>query len=249
MNIPQVVSYGGGTNSAAMIVGLHAHGECPAAIVFADTGGEKPHTYEHLWTMQIWCESVGFPSIQIIRADQPQQRKDGSLEAECLRLHAMPSRAFGFGQCSDNWKVRPFLKWCASHIGEHVRLIGFHAGESHRASSRIIGAIRYPLLEWGWDYERCEAEIIAAGLPLPGKSACFFCPSSRPRQILDLRTRYPDLLLRALTLEANWQAMDGGGSVKGLGRNWSWAQMLKEHDAQGELFLDAPEQCGEACFT
>ena len=35
-----IVSYGGGTNSTAMLVGLWERGERPDAIVFADTGGE-----------------------------------------------------------------------------------------------------------------------------------------------------------------------------------------------------------------
>ena len=43
-----VVSYGGGTNSVAMLVGLHERGLRPDAIVFADTGGEKPNTYGHM---------------------------------------------------------------------------------------------------------------------------------------------------------------------------------------------------------
>jgi len=42
-----VVSFGGGTNSTAMLVGMWERGERPDAILFADTGGEKPHTYQH----------------------------------------------------------------------------------------------------------------------------------------------------------------------------------------------------------
>ena len=42
-----VVSYGSGTNSTAMLVGLHERGEKPDLILFADTGGERPDTYRH----------------------------------------------------------------------------------------------------------------------------------------------------------------------------------------------------------
>ena len=43
-----IVAYGGGTNSTALLVGLLEQKEKPDLILFADTGGEKPHTYEHI---------------------------------------------------------------------------------------------------------------------------------------------------------------------------------------------------------
>lgn len=46
-----IVSFGGGTNSAAMLVGLHQHGIPVDLILFADTGAEQPHTYCFIETM------------------------------------------------------------------------------------------------------------------------------------------------------------------------------------------------------
>ena len=247
-----VVSYGGGTNSVAMLVGLLEHGERPDAIVFADTGGEKPRTYEHLAAMQAWCERTGSPAIVTVRASQPMNLRDGTLEAQQLRLKSIPSRAFGYGQCSAEWKIRPMEKWCAERWPDgYVKALGFHAGEAHRALRSVAGGctIRYPLIEWQWDQDDCAAAITRAGLPQPGKSACFFCPSSRPDQILALRDEYPDLLARALAMEANWLEHDGGGTVKGLGRRFSWAKLLRDFDAQPSLFDLTPEECGEGCFT
>ena len=62
----------------------------------------------------------------------------------------------------------------------------------------------------------------AAGLPQPGKSSCFFCPSMRAEEIIDLRERYPDLFRRALALEDNARA--NLKTVRGLGRNYSWKE-------------------------
>ena len=42
---PLVVSYGAGVDSTAMLVGLRRLGVVPDAVLFADTGGEKPATY------------------------------------------------------------------------------------------------------------------------------------------------------------------------------------------------------------
>lgn len=39
-----VVSFGGGTNSTAMIIGMYLHKIPIDLILFADTGGEQPHT-------------------------------------------------------------------------------------------------------------------------------------------------------------------------------------------------------------
>jgi hypothetical protein len=39
--------------------------------------------------------------------------------------------------------------------------------------------------------DECVQAIQAAGVPLPGKSACFFCPSSKQREVLDLKRRHP----------------------------------------------------------
>ena len=62
----------------------------------------------------------------------------------------------------------------------------------------------------------------AAGLPQPGKSSCFFCPSMRAEEIIDLREHYPDLFRRALALEDNARA--NLKTVQGLGRNYSWRE-------------------------
>jgi hypothetical protein len=78
------------------------------------------------------------------------------------------------------------------------------------------------------DREDCERSIREAGLPVPMKSACFFCPASKRQEILWLRERHPDLLQRALAIERN--AAPNLTSVSGLGRSFSWEQFLDEHD-------------------
>jgi hypothetical protein len=52
----------------------------------------------------------------------------------------------------------------------------------------------YPLL----NHERI---IAAAGLPIPGKSACWFCPLRRPDRFAEMRRDRPDLFQRACDLE------------------------------------------------
>ena len=82
---------------------------------------------------------------------------------------------------------------------------------------------RYPLIEdWHWTRDDCIRAIQEAGLPLPGKSSCFFCPSMKRKEIEALKRQYPDLYRRALAIEEN--AMPHLKTVKGLGRNYAWKE-------------------------
>lgn len=45
-----IVSFGGGTNSTAMIIGMHLRKIPIDYIIFADTGAEQPHTYDFIET-------------------------------------------------------------------------------------------------------------------------------------------------------------------------------------------------------
>ena len=62
-----------GTNSTAMIIGMY-HKHIPIdLILFADPGGEQPHTYAYLPIMNDWLARHGLPEIQIVT----YQDKDG----------------------------------------------------------------------------------------------------------------------------------------------------------------------------
>ena len=92
-----------------MVCEMVRRGEPFAAVVFADTGGERPETYAHLLEFSEWLTARGYPAITTVR----QTTKVGNvpvttLEAECLAGHRLPGIAYGFGSCSDKWKQRPF---------------------------------------------------------------------------------------------------------------------------------------------
>lgn len=249
-----IVSYGGGTNSTAMLVGLHERGERPDAIVFADTGSEKPHTYEHLLVVSEWCAAHGFPAIETIRGEQPQMKKDGSLEAECIRLGALPAKAHGYSTCSLKWKIEPQRKHYRElalarglTLDDVTVFIGFDADEETRVARGKAaykpGEYRqaFPLFDWEWTREECVNAIDRAGLPQPGKSACFFCPSTKKPELLELRERYPELVQRAIEMERRAKAGEGRAEAfkgAGLGRNWNWQKFLDEWDAAEEKERD-----------
>jgi hypothetical protein len=242
-----VVSYGGGTNSTAILVGMHERGLRPDLTMFADTGNELPHTYAHLDVMQTWCASVGFPPITVIKNGLPQGVIDGSLYGECVRLGTLPSKVFGRSGCSQKWKLDPqylyLKKWMADRGISHVaHVVGFDADELNRATkrtpSREFEVERYLLIEWDWGREECKAAIARAGLPQPGKSACFMCPSSKKPEVLLLKENHPDLYLKAIVMER--RAIRGEGQapiarVDGLGRHWNWATFAGSDVATPEV--------------
>ncbi len=232
-----IVSYGGGANSTALLDGLHQHRIPVDLILFADTGAEHPHTYAYLDIMNRWLKDHGMPEITRVY----KTTKDGrrlTLEDECLKSGTLPSIAYGFKRCSLKHKIGPQEKFCNHYppcrkvwaAGKRVvKFIGYDAGEGYRSDKVLLGDLAdpkyskwYPLMEWGWDREACIRAIEAAGLPQPGKSSCFFCPSMRAEEIINLREHYPDLFRRALAMEDNARA--NLKTVQGLGRNYSWRE-------------------------
>lgn len=207
--IPLMVAYGMGVDSTAMLVGLHNAGVRPDAILFADTGNEKQETYDYLPIIDRWLSEVGFPEVTVIRnevTDFKHYPPYYSLGENCLTNGTLPSLAFGFKSCSLKWKVTPQNEWTEMwepaiacwQSGEKVRkVIGYDASPKDRKRFAIALGVEdpqydygYPLIDWGWDREDCKEVIRRAGLPVPPKSACYFCPATKPEELHDFRRSY-----------------------------------------------------------
>ena len=59
----------------------------------------------------------------------------------------------------------------------------------------------YPLIDLRMDRAACLAVITQAGLPVPPKSSCWFCPYHSRRHWQEMREREPALFARAVALE------------------------------------------------
>ena len=247
--IPHIVAFGGGVNCTAMIIELINLKKPIDLILFADTGGEHQYTYDHITLFNTWLEKHNAPTITIVK----KVRKDGSketLEEECLRRKVLPSIAYGFKSCSEKHKVQPQQKFlnhwketitCWKAGLKAVQYIGFDAGESHRIKKTITRNrqelkydYEYPLIDWNWDREECLKAIINAGLTPPKKSSCFFCPSTRKQEVINLSKEDPKLFKRALQIEKNAENLT---TIKGLGRRHSWEEMVLLDTNKEELPL------------
>lgn len=248
---PLVVAYGVGVDSTAMLVAMWKRKIRPDLILFADPGGEKPETYAYIPVMDAWLKKVGFPQITVVKY-APKVAPYDSLEGKCLANETLPSLAFGMHSCSIVFKAEPQNKYCAQWApaieawadGVKVKkAIGYDAGaqDSRRRAKADRSCAKkaaqgdkdaahydywYPLQDWKIDRVECLRLIASAGLPLPMKSACWFCPASKKSEIVWLRDHHPILFHRALAMEAG--ARDGKHglkTVKGLGRNFAWSDL------------------------
>jgi hypothetical protein len=230
VSAPVCVAYGMGVDSTAMLVGLLRRGIRPDLITFADTGGEKPETYEYLPIIQAWLAGVGFPPVTVVRYDGSKHGRYSTLEENCLANETLPGLAFGGKSCSLKFKAevqnRFRAHWPPARDawarGERVTvLIGYDAGPKDSRRSTVTDDKRYhyeyPLRAWGWDRDECIRQIALAGLPVPPKSACFFCPATKPAELADLVDRHPDLADRIIAMET--MAKPHLTAIQGLWRN------------------------------
>jgi len=252
--VPLCVGLGGGVNSTALLVELHLRNIRPDLIAFADTLGEKPETYAHLTELDAWLSRVGFPHITRLLKASPRTG-DVSLEAECLRRETLPSRAFGMSGCAQRWKIEPQEKhlnnWAPARAAwaaglRPIKALGFDGGETRRATIHEDAKVIYwyPLIEWDLDRAACVAAIESAGMRAPGKSSCFYCPSMRKSEVLELAREKPDLFARALAIEDRALISERHDlrTIKGLGRHWSWRELVTSADTSAY-----PEQPVESC--
>ena len=241
MESPLVVSYGGGTNSTALLIGYAEKGIRPDLIMFADTGGEFERTYKYVDLFSDWLEENGREGF-----------RHTSLEDECKNNETLPSLAFGFKGCSVKWKRQPMDRYIRDEwprskevwdAGLRIRrAIGIDAGEAHRGKIPDDKRFTYefPLIGWDWGREECLEAIERSGLPSPGKSACFYCPAARKNEVIKLAETHPDLFARAVAMEENAKP-NLGPTVSGLGRNYSWKNLVEADRAQGKFsFAEAP---------
>lgn len=211
-------SFGGGWQSVAALV-LAARGELDFGLfLFANVGddSEHPATLDYVHRHAIpYAEANGIQLRELRRT-----RRDGTTETLYGRLMREGSRSIpipvrmsngapGTRSCTADFKIRVIGKWLKAHGASATNPatigIGISLDEIHRANSRRSEPyenITYPLLDLRIRRTDCPRIIRSAGLPVPPKSACWFCPMTRPTRWQTMRRTDPDLFAMACHLEA-----------------------------------------------
>lgn len=196
------LSFGGGRQTTAMVV-LMAQGEIPRAdlVVFADTGGELPETYDYIHRhMRPLLEKIEIP-FHVVKGSE---RGYDDLYDWFWHYSLIPTVMYR--NCSEKWKVKPIFK-LLEQKGITREWIGFSANERGRAARALDNKRRrkydleFPLIEHSIDAMACENIIQRFGLPAPLKSACYYCAFQNPNRARRLYRDHPDLFEKVGLLE------------------------------------------------
>lgn len=213
----KVISYGGGVQSTALLV-LAAQGRIDyQTFLFANVGDDSEHPATLSYIREIaepFAASAGLDLHQLQR-----RRRDGSTETLWQRLNRTDTRSIpipirmangapGRRSCTADFKIRVIGRWIrdqgATRLLPATVGIGISLDEIHRANRRRSEpheVIEYPLLDLGLRRTDCEEIIEGAGLPVPPKSACFFCPFRTLEAWKQQRQEEPELFALSVQLE------------------------------------------------
>jgi hypothetical protein len=216
-----VISYGGGVQSTALVV-LAATGRLGKvdAALFSNVGddSEEPATLRYVREIAIpWAAERGLPVHELHRV-----LRDGTPETLWGRLMKPESRSLpipirmsngapGTRSCTHDFKIKVVGKWLkangANAANPATVMIGISTDEIQRVGNKKVEPYErpvYPLIDgYGFSLDRagCMSIIRDAGLPVPGKSSCFFCPFHRPSTWAEQRRDKPELFALSQQLE------------------------------------------------
>lgn len=238
-----IISYGGGVQSTAMLV-LAAQGTLGYdvnAVVFANVGDKSEHPRTLAYIRDVAepyavAHGLTFVTVQRVlkKTGQPIDLYDEIVDPN-YRGIKIPVRmdktgAPGNRSCTSDYKIRPISRWLRSQgvskDNPATVLIGISTDEVFRVGRRQPvrnQQAAYPLIELGYSRSQCQAIIQQAGIPVPPKSSCYFCPFHTNQSWSEMRRDEPDLFAKSVELEGiiNQKRHD-------LGRDRVW---LSNHQA------------------
>lgn len=264
------ISYGGGVQSTAMLV-LACQGRLGYPVtdaLFANVGDDSEHPETLRYVREIagpFAMRHGIPVRELYA-----QTKDGQPRTlyHLLMIENTPSipiRLEPVGRpanrsCTNHFKVQVIGKFLkangATRVNQATVCIGISTDEIHRADG---GKSRppyqrsvYPLIDLGLSRSDCQRVITEAGLPMPRKSACFFCPYTKAQQWAEMKRDEPDLFEAACVVEdqINQRRLASGKPPAYLSRLQAPLRTMTQ--AQDLLPLPGPdiETCDEGyCWT
>lgn len=213
----KVISFGGGVQSTALLV-LAAQGKIDfPTFLFANVGDDSEHPATLAYVREVALPYATRAGIDLQQLER--RRRDGSTETLMQRLNRpgirsipipirMANGAPGRRSCTADFKIKVVGRWLREHgataLAPATVGIGISLDEIHRANRRRCEAheqIEYPLLDLHLRRNDCERIIEDAGLPVPPKSACFFCPFRTVDAWRRQRRDEPELFSAAIRLE------------------------------------------------
>lgn len=219
----RTISYGGGVQSTALIV-LAAQGRLEpimggplTAALFANTGDDSEHPATLRFVrefMQPWALERG-----IVVHELNRRTKDGEIETLWGRATHPDKRSLPIPvrlsngapasrHCTVDFKIKVLQKWIKAHGASAedpaVVAVGISTDEFQRANNKSDAKFErrvFPLLELGLNRGDCVELIKEAGVPVPPKSSCFFCPWHTMETWSEMKRDEPELFEKSCRLE------------------------------------------------
>lgn len=213
----RVTSFGGGVQSTALLV-LAAQGTIDFPVfLFSNVGddSEHPATLDYVRDVAMpYATEHGIEvhELQKVRRTgktdtllQTLTRTQGSIQIPVRMTNGAP----GNRNCTHDFKIKVIDQWIMAH-GATAETpatvgIGISTDELHRAKTndprRPWALNRYPLLDLRMSRQDCVRVIASAGLPVPPKSSCYFCPFHKMSEWQRMKREEPGLFERSVALE------------------------------------------------
>jgi hypothetical protein len=209
-------SYGGGTQSTAALV-LAARGEIDYPLfIFANVGddSEHPATIEYVRDVAVpFAEQHGIELVQRERGGVNRsllhkiERLESSLPIPVrMDMTGKPGRRsctadFKIDVINRELKARGATRENRATVGLGITMDEIERMRSAEDPRQPIALRDYPLIDLRLERRDCMQIIQDAGLPLPERSACWFCPFHSGEEWRRLKRTRPDLFDKACDLE------------------------------------------------
>jgi len=181
-----ILSLGAGVQSSTLAL-MAAHGEItpmPTCAIFADTGNEPGHVYEHLAFLKTL---LPFPVYEVsagnLIADALADKRSASLP------YFTEDRGMHPRQCTSDYKIAPVDKkirellglkrgqhWPKEKVVDKWFGISLDEIQRMRVSQRPAVENQYPLIDKRMNRWDCLNWMRDNGYPKPPRSACIVCP-------------------------------------------------------------------------
>jgi hypothetical protein len=213
--IPKAFSFGGGVQSMAALV-LAAEGRIDyRTFLFANVGDDSEYPETMVYLREVAVPFAAKHGLDLIELHKT--RRDGTRETLWGKLHRtersidipmrLQSGAPGNRSCTADFKIRVVSKWMRAHGATKTNPgtvgIGISVDEIQRMKPSQLSHLRnaHPLIDLELNREDCKAVIRDAGLPVPPKSSCFFCPFHTVKEWRRIYDAHPDLFAKSVALE------------------------------------------------
>jgi len=267
----EIVSYGGGTQSTAMIL-MALRGDYnlrrPDFAVYADTGGEPQFINDYVrWFVNYVKKEYDFDIfianhrdglLHKLTDEQPKKARSGEIYTSSTPPYFIlyPDGTIGMimRQCTSDFKTNPFNKLVNSKLkrGEPYRKwlgISFDERSRMKVSTKRVKNY-YPLVDLFIRRIDSINYIKTLGIKQPQRSSCFFCPFHSDRYWQWLKDFHPTEFERAVQFERTVQARqnDFAKSQIFLHRSCkSLDQVQFTDENQLNMFPELIDECGGEC--